>query len=170
MAAKGKGGLSVLDMVQRDTALDCEVGVIRLFGAADIGIRGMVAGWSMPEEGHVWNDGLEAVYLLCVRPPLARFRLSVMGEPYVTRARPYQELTLFGNGFRFASWRMTARIETVLNVDVESEWWFNRGTRAILKLLFHLPNSARPKDLNDGQDGRELGFCFRSICLRQLPS
>jgi hypothetical protein len=156
-------------MVQRDTALDCEVGVTRLFGAADIGTRGMIAGWSSPEEGHVWNDGLEAVYLLSVRPPLARFGLIIVGEPYVTRARPVQELTTYANGCRIACWRLAARIETELNMALEPEWWFTRGTRAVMRLQFHLPNSARPKDLNDGQDGRELGFCFRSICLRQMP-
>ena len=159
----------MLDMMQRDTALDCEPGVIRLFGAADIGSRGMVGGWSAPEEGHTWNDGIEAVYGISVRPPLARFGLIVMGEPYVTRARPAQELTLFGNGWRIAAWRMTARIDTVLTVTLEPEWWFTRGGRSVMRLLFYLPNSSRPKDLNDGQDGREIGFCFRSICLRQIP-
>jgi hypothetical protein len=160
----------VLDMVHRDTALDCEPGVIRLFGAADIGSRGMVAGWSAPEEGHTWNDGLEATYCIAVRPPMARFGLIVIGEPYVTRARPSQELTLFGNGWRIAAWRLSARIETALTASLEPEWWFTRGTRSMMKLLFYLPNSVRPKDLNDGQDGRELGFCFRSICLRQISA
>jgi hypothetical protein len=158
-----------LDTLQRDTALDCEPGVIRLFGAADIGNRGMVSGWSSPEEGHTWNDGIEAIYCISVRPPLARFGLIVTGEPYVTRARPAQELTLFGNGWRIAAWRMTARIDTALTVTLEPEWWFTRGSRSVMRLLFYLPNSARPKDLNDGQDGREIGFCFRSICLRQIP-
>src|SRR5579863_935874 len=67
----------MLDMMQRDTALDCEPGVIRLFGAADIGSRGMVSGWSAPEEGHAWNDGPEASYCISVRPPLGRFVLIV---------------------------------------------------------------------------------------------
>ena len=53
---------------------------------------------------------------------------------------------------------------------LEPEWWFTRGTRSVMRLLFYLPHSARPKDLNDGQDGREIGFCFRSICMRQLPA
>jgi hypothetical protein len=160
----------MLDVIQRDAILDCEPGVIRLFGDADIGNQGMICGWSGPEEGHNWNDGLEAAYCISVRPPLGRYALILMGEPYITRARPIQEMTLFANGWRVAAWRMTARIETVLSVPLEPEWWFTRGNRFVMKLLFHLPHSVRPKDINDGQDGREIGFCFRSLCLRQLQS
>ena len=77
----------MLDMVQSDCALECEPGVIRLFGAADIRSRGMVSGWSGPEEGHTWNDGLEAVYAIIMRSPVQRLGLIVIGEPYVTRIR-----------------------------------------------------------------------------------
>jgi hypothetical protein len=160
----------VLDFVHRDTYLDCEPGVMRLFGDADIGGAGLIHGWSHPEEGHNWNDGMEAAYAIEVPPPPVRLLLVLMGEPYVTRARPVQELTLFGNGYRLAFWRMTARVETVLAVPLEPEWWLRRGARMRMRLLFHLPGSVRPKDLNDGQDGRELGFCFRSLCLRPLPA
>lgn len=159
----------MLDFVHRDTALECEPGVTRLFGEADIGSQGMVDGWAMPEEGHNWNDGLEAVYAIAVRPPVPRLQLVLSGEPYVTRARPIQELTLFGNGFRLAFWRMTARVETLLDVALEPEWWHIRGQVARMRLLLHLPLSVRPKEINDGQDGRELGFCCRSICLRPVP-
>lgn len=158
----------MLDMVQRESALECDPGVIRLFGAADIRMRGMVSGWSEPEEGHTWNDGIEAVYAIAVPSPLERFRLVVMGEPYVTRGRPAQDVTIYGNGHRLRSWRLTARSETPLEVVLEPEWWFMRGRMPSMTLIFHLPNSARPKELNDGQDGRELGFCFRSICLNPV--
>ena len=65
---------------------------------------------------------------------------------------------------------MTGRTETVLTAALEPEWWFERNGHAAMTLMFHMPNSVRPKDLNDGQDGREIGFCFRSICLRPLPA
>jgi hypothetical protein len=159
----------VLDMVRRDNALDCELGVVRLFGAADLGTQGMLSGWSGPEDGHTWNDGVEATYLLAMRPPVGRTVLLVGGEPYVSRARPVQELTVFGNGYRIQMWRMTARVETTLVIPLEPEWWFQRGQRAIMRLSFYLPNSSRPKDIADGVDGRELGFCFRSLCLRAVP-
>lgn len=160
----------MLDMVRRDNALDCELGVVRLFGGADLGTQGMISGWAGPEAGHTWNDGVEAVLALSLRPPVGRTVLLIGGEPYVNRVRPMQELTVFGNGYRIGLWRMTARVETTLAILLEPEWWFVRGQRAAMRLSFCLPNSSRPKDLADGIDGRELGFCFRSLCLREAPN
>lgn len=159
----------MLDFANRETFLECEPGVIRLFGMADIGTQGLVGGWSNPEEGHIWNDGIEATYALAVKPPVRRMQLILMGEPYVTRARPMQELTLYGNGYRLACWRLTTRVETVLAVPLEPEWWLPRGGLELMRLLLHLPNSVRPKEINDGQDGREIGFCCRSICIQPIP-
>jgi hypothetical protein len=158
----------MLDMTKRDSILDCEPGVIRLFGAADIGTKGLLSGWSGPEEGHTWNAGVEAAYALAVKPPVTRLLLTLMGEPYITRARPVQEMTLFGNGYRLGFWRMSARVETVLQVVLEPEWWLERGSRATMRLLLHMPHCVRPKDINDGQDGRELAFCARSLSLRPI--
>lgn len=154
---------------RRRGALDCELGVVRLFGTADIGTGGQVAGWADPEDGHLWNDGREATLLLAVRAPVSRLLLLLGGEPYVTRARPAQEVTLFGNGLRIGYWRLTQRAETTLAVPLEPEWWLRRGARALMRLSLHLPHSTRPRDVADGPDGRELGFCFRSICLQPLP-
>jgi hypothetical protein len=155
-------------MVQPGGPLYCEPGVIRLFGAADVGTRGALSGWSEPEEGHAWNDGHEAVLLIAVMPPLERFCLEITGEPYVTRARPMQEITLYGNGHRVKSWRLTSRSETLLSVILEPEWWFVRDRLAYMTLQFNVPHCGRPKELNDGQDGREIAFCFRSITVRPL--
>lgn len=151
------------------TALECEPGVVRLFGLADINRAGQIAGWAEPEDGHLWNDGNEAVLLISVRAPVSRLLLLLGGEPYVSRVRPAQEVTLFGNGLRIGYWRLVQRAETTLAAPLEPEWWLQRGPRAIMRLGLHLPNSARPKDMADGPDGRELAFCFRSLCLQPLP-
>ncbi len=150
------------------SALECEPGVVRLFELADIGPFGQLAGWGEPEDGHVWNDGQEATLLIAVPAPAPRLLLMLGGEPYVSRVRPAQEVTLFGNGLRIGYWRLMQRAETTLAVPLEPEWWLRRGARALMRLGLHLPNSARPTDIADGPDGRELGFCFRSICLRPL--
>ena len=149
--------------------LDCEPGVVRLFGTADIGTAGQLAGWAMPEEGHLWNDGQEAVLLLAMRAPVPRLLLQLGGEPYVTRIRPVQEVTLFGNGLRLGYWRLAQRADTALDVALEPEWWLRRGARAVMRLGLHLPNSTRPADVADGPDGRELALCLRTLCLRELP-
>jgi len=159
---------SMLDMSRHHSMLDCEPGVTRLFGEADIATQGLISGWSDPEEGHNWNDGPEAICVLSTKPPVTRLLLVLMGEPYVNRARPLQDVTLFGNGYRLGYWRLSVRAETALMVALEPEWWLTRGPRAILRLHVHVPNSIRPKDINDGPDGRELALCCRSICLRPI--
>ena len=149
-------------------ALDCEPAVVRLFGIADIGTQGQLSGWGQPEDGHVWNDGQEATLLIAVPAPPPRLLLLLGGEPYVSRLRPAQEVTLFGNGLRIGFWRLTQRAPVTLSAPLEPEWWLRRGARAVMRLGLHLPNSARPLDIADGPDGRELGFCLRTICLRPL--
>jgi hypothetical protein len=80
-----------------------------------------------------------------------------------------QEVTVFGNGYRIGFWRLRQRTETTLAVALEPEWWLVRARRATMRLSFYLPDSVRPKDIADGTDGREIGFCFRSLCLAEVP-
>ena len=164
------GSLGAAQAVSRGRdVLECEPGVVRLFGAVDIGTRGQLGGWAEPEEGHVWNDGNAATLLIAVPAMPPRLLLSLGGEPYVTRVRPAQEVTLFGNGLRLGYWRLTQRAGLALDVVLEPEWWLRRGRRALMRLDFHLPNSVRPRDAADGPDGRELALCLRSISLAPLP-
>ncbi len=150
-------------------ALECEPGVVRLFGLVDIARQGLLAGWADPEEGHLWNDGNEAALLLATRAPVSRLGLLLGVEPYVSRARPAQEVTLFGNGLRIGHWRLMQRVEVTLSAALEPEWWLSRGGGALMRLGLYLPNSTRPRDIADGPDGRELGLCLRSLCLQPLP-
>lgn len=155
--------------VREGNILMCEPDVVRLFGAVDIGAQGQVDGWAEPEEGHVWNDGPEATLLIGVPAPTPRLLLSLGGEPYVSRVRPTQEVTVFGNGLRLHFRQLARRAPVTLAVALEPEWWLRRGRLAVMRLSLHLPLSVRPCDIADGPDGRALGFCLRSICLQRLP-
>ena len=164
------GGLALAGTeARRRGMLECEPGVVRVFGRADIGAQGQIAGWAEPEDGHLWNDGHDATLLIAVAARPSRLLLLLGGEPYVSRVRPVQEMTVYGNGLRIGHWRLTQRAEVTLSATLEPEWWLQRGRRAVMRLGVHLPHSLRPKDAADGPDGRELGFCFRSICLQKLP-
>jgi len=164
------GGIGAAQSASRTRGpLLCEPGVVRLFGAVDIGRQGQVEGWAEPEEGHVWNDGAAASLLLAVPAPPPRLLLMLGGEPYVTRVRPAQEVTLFGNGLRLRHWRLTQRASVPLEVEIEPEWWLRRGRRALMRLDFHMPHCLRPRDAADGPDGRELALCLRTISLTPLP-
>ena len=154
--------------VGRLPSLRMEAGIIRLFGKGDIASRGLVGGWAAPEEGHIWNDGLEAVQTIeLAQQPAAALTIVVEGVPYVYGNASRQDITLFANGYRLGAWRFSERRLATLTALVEPEHWFIRNGAASLRLTWHLPGSARPSDIGDGPDGRIIGFAFRTICLQE---
>ena len=150
-----------------EAALECEPGVMRLFGLSDIGTRGLISGYAHPEYGHNWNEGIDPTLVLAVEGKISAAMLTIEGEPFVSRLQPLQELTVYVNGHRAAFWRLSRRTDHSLRFAVEPEWWLPRNGWSVLKLVFHLPNSVRPVDVGEGEDGREMGFCFRSLLLEQ---
>ncbi len=150
-----------------EAALECEPGVMRLFGLADIRTQGLASGYAYPEYGHNWNEGVDPTLVLGAKGDIGAAALIVEGEPFVTRSQPSQEMTVYLNGHRAAFWRLSRRAEYSLRINIEQEWWFPRNGWSVLKVVFHLPNSVRPVDIGEGEDGREMGFCFRSLLLEQ---
>jgi hypothetical protein len=148
-------------------SLRIEFGVIRLFGKGDIANRGLQSGWAAPEEGHNWNDGLNATVVIEAGEPTGPVAVSVEGVPYIFSDANRQEITLFANGFRVGFWRLTERKQTTLAARIEPEQWFSRKGQGYLNLTWHLPGSACPSDLGDGADGRILGFAFRTLCIAE---
>jgi hypothetical protein len=151
--------------------LVCEWDVTRLFGLSDIATSGLKGGWAQPEEEHTWNDGFDATLLLAVDEGRGAATLTIEGQPYITGQRPVQDITIYINGYRAAFRRMTARTGHTLTIRIEPEWWVTRDDRPALNVLFHLPGSVRPSEIGDGSDGRNVGFCFRTLLLsRAEPS
>jgi hypothetical protein len=148
-----------------DPILACEWDVTRLFGLSDIGENGLRAGWAHPEHGHTWNDGPDATLVLAIDDGYGAATLCIEGEPYVLDAQPHQDITVYINGHRAAYWRLMKRAGRTLRVEVEPEWWVSRDDRPVLSIVFHLPDSVRPVDIGDGNDGRAVGFCFRTLLL-----
>jgi hypothetical protein len=62
---------------------------------------------------------------------------------------------------------MSAGMDHRLSFTLQPHWWMRNGRRWTMNLLFHLPHSVRPCDIDLSDDRRELGFAFRSICLRE---
>ena len=145
--------------------LEYEPGVVRLFGAADIGVTGLKSGWSYPENGHTWNEGIDATLVLSLEDVEGVSHLVVEGQPYLSAQQPVQEITVFVNGFWAGFRRLTGLGAFSLDVEIQPEWWFRRGDRFLLNVVFHIPTSVRPVDLGEGTDSRTLGFCFRSLLL-----
>ncbi len=147
--------------------LECRLGTVRLFSTADLRTLGMGLGWADPEEGHTWNDGIDTEYSIAIASPPAVLTLEIIGTPFIVAARPRQELSVFGNGQLAGTHVMSAGMDHRLSFTLQPHWWMRNGRRWTMNLLFHLPHSVRPCDIDLSDDRRELGFAFRSICLRE---
>ena len=141
------------------------LGTTRLFGNHDLGRSGLITGWSEPEDMHVWNNGPEAVLHALIEPTTRAISVKLEGIPFLDGSVPQQELTLFVNGARLGFWRLAERRSYTLEAMIEPEHIFTREAHCLLACAFHVPKSAKPSDLGLGSDGRELGFCFQSICF-----
>ena len=155
----------MLDTIS-DVLLD--LGTTRIFGECDLGSAGLVSGWAEPEEGHTWNDGVEAVFQVFATRPASRCRISFEGEPFLSRACRHQDVALYVNGYHLASWRLNEARTYSLEAVIEPEQLFVRGNRVVARCVWCLPDSTRPADAGDGSDTRELGFCFRSVTITEL--
>jgi hypothetical protein len=144
------------------------LGIQRLFGTCDIRTAGLGRNWATPEEGHVWNDGPNASFFVSSDMPKGRCLLGFEGEPYIRPGCSKQDITLYVNGLRLGFWRLTDTVSYQLLAPVEPEQWLARGKEGLLHIIWHLPDSIQPASLGDGEDRRELGFCFRSFTVREL--
>lgn len=159
-------GLTAITPGNRVQALRVDPGVMRLYGRADIATRGLVSGWAVPEEGHTWNDGLDAIqWVEAVQQPAGPVTLTVEGVPYVFGEAKRQDITLYANGYRVGFWRMPERRLSTMTTRIEPEQWVVRRGLAYLNLTWHLPGSMRPNDIGDGADGRLIGFAFRTLLI-----
>ena len=154
--------------IGRPALLSLQLGTARRFGAEDIGETGMCGGWAGTERGHAWNDGVDATLVVATRHHPGPVELTVEVEPYVTRQNPVQELTLYANGARAGYWRLSQRDVTPLTAWIDPGWWRDLNDRAVLRLVFHMPQSISPAELGECNDLRQLGLSFRSIVL--MPS
>lgn len=126
----------------------------------------MVSGWAQPEGPHVWNDGPESRMLLAVSETGRPLILSVTGIPLIHQQRPFQEITLFVNGYRLGFWRMRRADVSLLSATIAPEQMRVSAGCSQMQLDWHIPFSVSPSALGAGADGRELGFCFQTLSLR----
>lgn len=156
---------TMIKVARKETESEWEIGTTRLFGNFDLGTSGLISGWSLPEDPHIWNDGPEAVMQIVTSPVRRTLRLTVEAIPFISGSVTSQDVTLYVNGARIGFWRLRESKSFLLSGTIEPEQVFERDGKALLTCAFHLPNSAKPVDVGAGKDGRELGLCFRSITL-----
>lgn len=125
----------------------------------------MGAGWAQPEGDHVWNDGPECHMHIAVAATQRALTLSVTGIPLIHQRCPFQEITLFVNGYRLAFWRLSKADISQLSATIAPEQIVRRGEHGALQISWHIPFSVSPSELGAGSDARELGFCFHTLSL-----
>ncbi|WP_459696627.1 hypothetical protein [Acidisoma sp. C75] len=140
-------------------------GVTRLFGNHDLGESGLISGWAGPEDGHVWNDGPEALMHAVFEPTNRPVTLTIEGIPFLGGTIPFQDLTLYVNGARLGFWRLSQPKVCTIEAIIEPEHIFLRQGYSVLSCAFHMPGATRPVEIGLGSDTRALAFCFHSICL-----
>jgi hypothetical protein len=125
----------------------------------------MRAGWAQPEGSHVWNDGPESHMEVAVAETHRALSIAITGIPLIHQQRPFQEITLFVNGYRLGFWRLRKADVSLLSATIAPEQIWPRAGRGMLHLAWHIPFSVSPSQLGTGSDGRELGFCFHALSL-----
>lgn len=149
----------------KDLRPSFELGVTRFFGKGDIGSSGLQAGWATPEDAHSWNDGVQAVMELNTEHSTQRYTIEFEGRPFVNELCPTQDISLYCNGFLTGFWKLSESKAYSLSADIEPEQILIRDGGAYAKLVWVLPNSVRPADINLNNDGRRLGFCFHALTI-----
>jgi len=145
-----------------------EINLTRKFGLGDLSDRMLLSGWAAPEENHIWNDGLEASFIIRMRTlPSMPVSLKIEGLPFIDKTLKEQDITLYFNGHRIGFWRLDKMDKSSLHAEIDPEHWIVRNGDAFAKCVWHLPRSMRPCDVTGANDMREIGFCFQAITIAE---
>lgn len=146
------------------------IGLTRAFGLGDLSTQALLSGWAVPEENHVWNDGIDASFVVWMKTlPSRKLLMKIEGVPYAPQDGTHQDITLYFNGYRVAFWRLYGMDKTFLEVEIEPEYWLARLGGAYAKCVWHLPTSLRPSDVTGADDKRQIGFCFQALTFAEMP-
>jgi hypothetical protein len=156
----------VIGLAKADESDFLETNLSRTFGLGDLNERILLSGWAVPEDNHIWNDGVEATFIIRMKLlPVIPLSLEVEGLPFIDQTLKRQDVTLYFNGHRIGFWRLHTMAKSCLHAEIEPEHWIVRSGHAYAKCVWHLPNSTRPCDITGVNDRREIGFCFQAITI-----
>ena len=132
--------------------------------ATEIDDPPLIAGWSGPEPTGRWTLGHEATIAWDVRGQEEDLTIRVDGDALLHEKVPLQDIELWANDRRIASWRFQYGEVSPLpaRLSVPRELIRNRD---VLKLTFLTRNPVCPAELGISPDARALGFRLRSLTL-----
>jgi hypothetical protein len=121
-----------------------------------------VQGWSEPEPGLIWTDGLNAKLSFSISAPKSDISLALTCEPFLVEGKiPYQELNIFINflrvGFAFLDKRSEITLEIPKRVFCDSQ----------CDIDLYLPKACSPSSVGAGPDIRILGIAMSRLMLAE---
>jgi hypothetical protein len=119
-----------------------------------------ISGWSEPEAGIAWTDGLNAKLSFAVEPPTSDVLLSLSCVPYLGEGKiPFQELHVFVNFLRVAFAVLKAPTDISIKIP---QYVFSQPH---LDIDFYLPRAVSPAFLRLNPDLRQLGISVSQLTM-----
>jgi len=122
---------------------------------------GTLQGFSSPEEGFTWTEGIYASVGLWVLRPSTDLVLKLRAVPLLGANITSQTVTVSVND------------KAVGTLEIRNPGEYSIGipksilNRDILKIAFHLPGAATPKELGINEDDRLLAIALQSLVIEE---
>jgi hypothetical protein len=139
-----------------------KVGERVVFNDSGRGANYLLQGWSTPEVWGTWSDGASSLVFIPT-PPKRVDSIYIEACPLITSFHSSQRIDLSINGAPAAS--MTLKEPNVafeVKIPEAAKLDANNG----LKLEFHFPDAARPKDVGLGEGDRNLALGLVALTPR----
>ena len=130
------------------------------FTASGNAVPYCASGWSTPEPTETWTLGHESRLTLPTPAQQATYVLVLRLRPLVAATLPAQRLRVRVNNVTVAEFTVDRRSVRTCLVP-----WGAIKLNPEVRIVFDLPDAARPADFGLGDDRRHLGVAFSSILL-----
>ena len=135
------------------------------FGIAGNAVQYQLNGWSHPERGITWTNGLEATLAVPLLKPEPFVLLKARLFPYLNPPeRLRQTAEIFVNNARLDTWLVDKEgiYKSIIPLQYSND--------GLVTLKFSVPEAIRPVDIGaDAMDARLLALCFQSLTLEAIP-
>jgi hypothetical protein len=132
--------------------------IVLEFTAKGNAARYCVSGWSTPEPTETWTVGGESRLVLPAPKQRATYVMSFKLRPLTGAGLPGQRMRVVVNNVRVGEFSIDRRAIRTCLIP-----WAAIELNPDLRVSFVLPDAARPADLGQGNDSRQLGIAFESI-------
>jgi hypothetical protein len=126
----------------------------------------LIAGWSPSEPGGRWTLGHEATVAWDIRGEEEDLTIRVNGFALLHEKAPRQEIELWANDRRIASWRFQMDKASPLPARISIPRRLIRN-RHVLMLTFRIRHPVCPAAIDMSPDPRPLGLHLRSLELKK---